>query len=401
MTVTVEASVARPVGFTAPRREWVDALGTVAVAVSTSPYVPCSGGVLLTGAAGDLEVTATDGSSVVSVRVPGAAPRGGRVVVDHRELVRLLAALVKGTAKRTADATPVTLACAADGAVSVECAGYTVPVTSWQAEKFPAVPEPVPVVAYVDGDRFAGELARVLSAVNLVDTTMPWWHSVSLAVTPCAVRLFGTDRYRLAVAHLPAVVTGEAPGAMVDGALLAKVGPKLTSSRVGVGVSEDTDTVTLAAGPVTLTTRSTGEIPESLLEFVPTTTPASVTVDRAALAAQTGRAAAILAAKQERDQRVNLTLSARSVTLAPVLGGEHAPVTAPHVPADVRGTPPAVFCFNPAYLLDALRTCTADTVTLHLPDDPGRAVLFTDTPEGIATPYAFRHLVNPIRPKST
>lgn len=126
------------------------ALTTVGIGVARRPIVPTLGGVLLDGRDGHLTLTTTDHETVVSVRVPDAVVTAGRLLIDHAEATKLLAALVKGTRKRDADVMPVTVRTTVDGTSLLELGGYTMPVTTYPVEQFPALPEIPPTVAEVN-----------------------------------------------------------------------------------------------------------------------------------------------------------------------------------------------------------------------------------------------------------
>ena len=409
MTITADIPTATPtasaaqLSFTTDRATLADALTTVGLAVPKRPPLPILGGALLQAGDGRLTISATDYETAVTVRVPGTVRTAGTVLVDHGELTRLLGALVKGSRKRDADALPVTVRTLDDGTPVVDLGGYTMPVTSFPASDYPTIPDAVPPVASIEREQFAREVARVMIAVG-TDVTMPLVTGIHMEITRGAVTLAGTDRYRLAVAPLPATPTGRAvqsASALVAGDQVAPVVKRFTGDRVHLGLDDASrpSVVSLACGDVTVSVRTLDAAIPPYQTLIPETAAGTVETGRAALLEATRRAAAVLEAKRDRDGHIVLTVTGESVSVAPVLGHHADAVAAPQQPATVDGiTDTEAFWFTPAYLVDALTSFTGEMVTLHTQTTVTRPVLLTDTPDGITDRAAFRHVIMPVRP---
>lgn len=383
------------------RATLVHALTTVGIGVARRPIVPALGGVLLDGRDGHLTLTTTDYETAVSVRVPDVVRTPGRLLIDHAEATKLLAALVKGTRKRDADTIPVTLWTTVDGSAVLELAGYTMPVTTYPAEEFPTLPETPPTVAEVNRNRFATDAARVLVAVG-TDDTIPVITGVHMQTAPGALTLAGTDRYRLAVAEVPATTAAtEGHSVSFPGRVLSAVLKHCTADRVRLGLDTAGDWVSLSCGALTVLTRPVdAQLPdyERLFPEVALTARA----DRATLTLATTRATAVLEAKKHtRDGRTAAQVAVTvdptgSVSIAPVLGEHADAVTAPDHPAEVDGATDTVrVLFAASYLRDALNTLDGDTLTMQLATVT-RPVLFTATD----APW-YRHLLMPVRPSES
>jgi DNA polymerase-3 subunit beta len=407
MTITADAPAtahtpAAQLGFTAERAILADALATVGLAVPKRPAVPTLGGALLRAADGQLTISATAYDTTVTVRVPGAVQTAGTLLVDHGELTKLLGALVKGARKRDADALPVTVRTLDDGTPIVDLAGYTMPVTAYSVGEYPAIPDAAPTLAQVDRDAFTRDVARIMVAVSK-DTTVPALAGINLEITPGAVTLAATDRYRLVVAPLAAVSAthdAENARALVPGELLASVVKSFTGDRVRIGLdeTENPSAVSFTCGPVTMSVRVLQHQFPPVAQLIPDTAAGVVQTDRAALLAATRRAAAVLDAKRQGGGHVGVTVTGESVSVAPLLDEHADTVSAPAQLATVDGIADAQrFRFTPAYLADALGSFTGDTITLHAQADVNRPVLLTDSADGLTDPAAFRHLIMPIR----
>ncbi|MPZ79663.1 MAG: DNA polymerase III subunit beta [Actinophytocola sp.] len=399
---TPRTAPAAELGFTTDRATLADALTTVGLAVSKHPVVPVLGGALLQARDGHLTISATDYETTVTVRLPGTVQTAGALLVDHGEITKLIGALVKGTRKRDADALPVTVRATDDGTPVVDLGGYTMPVTGYPTEDYPAIPDAAPTLAQVDRETFTRDMARVMVAVGK-DDTLPMVTGVNLEIAPSTVTLAATDRYRLAVASLPAVSVARAvrtTSALVPGQLVAPMVKRFTDDRVRVGLDHVTSpsVVSFTCGDVTMSVRTLcAEFPR-YRQLIPDAAAGTVQTDRAALLATARRAAAVLDAKRQASGQVAVTITGESVSVAPVLDDHADAVTAPEQPALVDGvTDTETFRFNPAHLADALNSFTGDTVTLHTQASVNRPVLLTDAADALTDGGAFRHLIMPVR----
>lgn len=384
------------------RATLADALAVVGVGIARRPAAPQLGGVLLDGHDGDLILTTTDYDSYVSVRVPGAARRSGRLLIHHGEATKMLAAVTKGARRREVDNLAATVRRRGDTAV-LEVGGYTLPVTTYPANDFPASPEIPPVVAEVDREQLMINARRVLVATG-TDERFPILTGVHLRSASDTLTLAGTDRYRLAVATLAATTTGSEHAVVFPARLLSSTLRHCTAPRVrlGHGHTSSGEWVSLTCGDLTVMARPvTAAFPDYEQLFPDATITART--DRIALAQATARATAILAAKKPTP-RANHGLPAGggvvvsvdpcgAIAITPVLDDDTDAVTAPSYPAEVDGTHDIVrvlFCAQ--YLRDALTTLDGDTVTVHIAS-PTRPVLLTGVDR-----CACRHLLMPLRP---
>ncbi len=97
-------------------------------------------------------------------------------------------------------------------------------------------------------DEFAAALAAVRFAVG-ADPDLPMINGVLVDVEPDAIRLVATDRYRLAVAEVPARVTGPGGRHLLPTGFVDRIAPLLAEA------GEETVTLLLADGRVTLGAR--------------------------------------------------------------------------------------------------------------------------------------------------
>lgn len=389
--------------FTATRAELLNALTTVGASISTHPAIPVMAGVLLESEGADLLARGYDYDTSTTVRIVGAVRTSGRLLVSHAQLHKLLTVLVKGVRKRDADSLPVTVRVKDTHFATVELADSVIPLELLPVEDYPDLPEQPSVFAHVDAGQFTAETGRVLRAIGR-DVTLPALTGMKIDVGDHGLTLAATDRYRLAVGHVHADVATDAPdnGALIDGALLGRILPKLTGDdiRLGYGTGPFGGLVSLESAHVSVVARlhNDGEFIK-YAEILPTSTTGTVVVDRANLLTQTERAAGVLAATMSKSQNtpVTVTVSADAVRVAPHLGEGAEHVRTRALPAKVTGISEATcFGLNHVFLIDALKSFTGDTVTLHT-ISPTKPFLLTDAPGGLSDHTAFRHLLMPVR----
>lgn len=373
------------------------ALTTVGVALARKPVVPSLGGVLLNGQNGRLTVSTADLDTVATARVPDSEVTPGRILIDHAETTKLPDALVKGRRKRDADGEPVMLRTVDDGTALIELGGYTVPVTTYPTEDFPTPPDIPPTVAEVNRETLTREAQRVLVATG-TDETLPMFTAVSMQISPGTLTLAGTDRFRLAVAVLPATTPTEQRAVNFPARVLAATLKHLTAGRVRISSDQAGDWASLHSGDVTVMTRAiTAPFPDYERLFPDVT--ATARADRDTLAQATARAAAVLDAKKRTAgnrrtmAQVAITIDpAGTVSVAPALGEQPDATTAPTHPAEVSGArEPMRVLFTAPYLRDALNAIDGGTLCLQLAG-PTRPAMITGSHE-----HAYRHLLMPVR----
>lgn len=384
--------------LTCDHAELVDALTSVGMA---SPAQPLPSAVLIEGRDSDLIVSMTSWDTAVSVRIRDATQASGSILVDHHELRKILAAVVKGRGKSENRGLQVTIS-AVDPALPVlQLLGYTLPLTALPADSFHRWQTTLPTVAQLDRDQFIRGITRVLKAAS-TDETLPKLCGVKIDVTAGAITLAGTDRFRLAIAPIPALTIRTETtrgGAVMPCRLLGAIAKRFTADRVQIGwTRQDAEaTVSFTCGHLTVVTRSITDEFISFREAAQTTSTGTVVVDRARLLADLHRADAICAAKQEPRGQVDLVIDPVQVGAVPVLLDRASEVTAPGLPAGVDGIDDTLRVrFRTAYLVDAVSSFDEQRITLHL-NGTTNAMTVTDTPGGLANSAAYRHLVMPIR----
>ncbi|GAA2522850.1 DNA polymerase III subunit beta [Streptomyces longisporus] len=352
-----------------------------------------------------------DFETAVRITLPAETPVAqGNSLLDFTELKKALAAMVAGETKAVAARTLVALA---GDLLTTE--HLSVPITALDIHEYVHAAEPAPVLAELDAQAFLAHLNRVLPAAGR-DDTLPALTGIQLTLAGETLTLAATDRYRFAVADVPAPATKnslEKPittliPASVLGALAKRF--KTHDGTLGIGmVTTDTEAprATFSLGGTTITVRSLhGSLPPHNKLF-PKTRKASVRIDRATAVRAVKKCHALIKAKGDKYSPVCFTWADDgTLTLAPRVGeaSDQARVKGMTIPSEItHGTAEAVqgtrLPLNPAFLLNALATFTDDTITLHVQETTdGQAtkpVLLTTGPSMRGDTY--RHLLMPIR----
>ncbi|MGV0101266.1 DNA polymerase III subunit beta family protein, partial [Streptomyces californicus] len=184
--------------FTAPYGPLLEAL-TLAQYGTTTALSPAQECVLVEADTEGLTLRSYDWETAVSVEVPAATvTRTGSSLLPLVQLKRALAAMVAGETKAAAARTTITLA--GDLLITDH---LTVPLDPHPVGEYTPAPMPAPIAATVDAADLHRQLQRVIPAAG-TDGTLPTLTGVRMVLTAQTLTLTGTDRYRVAVADLPA-----------------------------------------------------------------------------------------------------------------------------------------------------------------------------------------------------
>ena len=392
-------STATPV-FTVQFAELTDALKTVAPAVAKRPRVAAVSGVLLESDGRDMIVTSNNFHESIVARVPDAVGVPGRLLVPHLEVTRTLKALVRGMSKPNAESTPVTIrAHGTDEPVTVHVGESAIPVDTLSLAQFPERPDVPATGVTLPGGEFTSEARRVLRACGR-DDTLPMTYGVKIAPAPDGgVTLAATDRYRIAVGHVSALTSGESPTeTLVGGPMLERVLPVLTGDAVRLGTGPDPlgDVVTLSTDRVAVILRVHEGTSLDHRAYLPDQTATTVQVDRRELRTQIERSAGVLAAKENPRGLVTVTVTPDGLTTAPHVTNGHGHLRMPALRAHTAGERSIRVHISSVYLREAVDSFDTSTLTLHL-QSWDRPVLVTAYPDGPTDPFAFKHLLMPVR----
>lgn len=401
----------RPVGTDVPvrcsstHRALVEALNVVSMAIPARSPIPELRGVLVEAEGDGVVLRAYNHETAVTVRMDARPGGSGRSLLTHGELKMVLEAVAAGDTRAAVAAMQVDLA---DDVLTTP--DVAVPLAALPTAKYPAFPPAAKSTVVVDGREWFGQLARVLPAAAPYDTP-PGLATVRFEVKADGVHMAASDRYRLAVATVPAqpqdagAARKRAATALVPARVLTQIARRLEKhdGPVSVGVhtvrGQKTPLVTFVIGSVEIVVHGAGGTFPKPDTLMPTGKSLAVEVDRTAMVRAAKKASALAKAKALGVHVVAVAVQDGRLTLAPRLETAEARARVRGIGVEARtvsgrdrleGVPLTV---NGGFLLDALDAFSGDTVTLHL-RSLHEPILLTDGHAPAGTGY--RHLMMPL-----
>ncbi|KAB2587574.1 DNA polymerase III subunit beta family protein [Streptomyces arboris] len=370
---------------------------------------PAQHGVLIEADDTGLTLRTHDWETAVSITVPTATvTQAGASLLTLAQLTKSLKAMVAGETKATAARTTVTLA---GDLLSTD--HLTVPVNALPVADFAPAKTPEPIAAHLDAQDLYNQLQRVIPAA-CTDDTLPTLTAVQMTLTGRTLTLAATDRYRFAVADVPATPHPDHPAttaehtltALVPASVLTRIAKHLKTCTGPVGIAFGTPELSLTMGDTTLTIQPHHGILPPYAALFPTTVDTSLTLERPTAQRALKKCAALIAASGERGSPVTLRWDEHgTLTLAPRIGEPDDLARIKGMPltfATLTGPTPTdrELHANPAFLADALAAFDgSDTLTLHLRDPKAGStnlppLLLTTNPRPTGGDY--RHLLMPV-----
>ncbi|MGW4629732.1 DNA polymerase III subunit beta family protein [Streptomyces rubiginosohelvolus] len=304
---------------TAPYGPLVDAL-KIAEFGTACATGPAQHGVLIEADDTGLTLRTHDWETAVSVTVPAATvTRAGASLLPLAPLTKSLKAMMAGETKATATRTTVTLA---GDLLSTD--HLTVPLRALPVGEFTPAKTPAQIAAHLDAQDLYRQLQRVIPAA-CTDDTLPNLTAVQMTLEGHTLTLAATDRYRFAVADVPATRNPDHPATTPEHPLSAlipaSVAKHLKTQTGPVGIAFGTPELALTMGDTILTIQPRlGGMP-GYASLLPTTVDTSLTLERATAQRALKKCAALIAASGERGSPVTLRWDeSGALTLAPRIG---------------------------------------------------------------------------------
>lgn len=374
----------------------LDALATLLIVSANCPPVPVLGGVLLDGGEEGLTLAAFDYETSAHLHLDDVeVKQPGTLLISRAELTRILKAATKGETRKTwAGFDVVVTANGRDGYEStvVEVGGFDLHLEPLPLEDYPHLPGPGASTATVDRDELAALLPRVAVATDTrtaAQQGIPMVGCVCIEFDAGALTLVATDRFRVGVGEVPAVVAAD-PGepVLIPVDDLRRIVDRLPAGPVHLQVDGPRSTLTFVAGDLTATVRTSGaEFPRwrQLFPAADRITTA-VTIDRSALHKVVVKADALTG---DKVRHLRVDVEADGLRVSPLHKGRGPAV--PILARDGDDADVAVGVAGPL-LLDALSAFDGK-ITLGL-QSPSRPILITSAD---AADARYRHLLMPVR----
>ncbi|MDA3644173.1 DNA polymerase III subunit beta [Saccharopolyspora indica] len=348
---------------------FADAARGVAKLLAGGPPTPVlAGAVLHAHDEGGVTLSGFDPDAATRLRLPADVQTPGRVLVSGRLLAEIARLLPRQTIEVTADRMRLTITAGGSRA--------TLPLLP--IEDYPQLPATPDLVGEIDAAAFAETVSRVAPAAS-TDPAMPHFTVVAIDLPAPGepLRLYATDRYRMAAGLLPwqpALDTPVQPRRVLIPARQLHAAADLLAGgadTVRFGATPEPGRVGLTNGHRTITL---AELAVKVPDYEPHLNPevaGEVTVPVTELHAAVKR----LALHKERSG-AHLSLADNTLQLSIASDAGHSTET---LAVDYQGEQVET-CFNPTFLASALHALGTDLVHITIPTRPD------------ARPWAFRPL---------
>jgi len=327
--------------ITVDRAELASAFGWASRGLPARPVIPVLDGMRLSVEDSVLTLSVFDYEQSVRARVSGNDAQCGEILVDGRDLKKIVSALPKG--KPVA----VSLSSTAE-ALTIGSRGATWTLQALPGEKYPVLPGLPPLSGIADGEAFARSAIRVSRAVSH-DAKFPALGCVMLTTHITALDMAATDRYRLAVDKVPWTAADPEAGSLavlVPSSAMETFTAKGRSGKVSIHLSQDMAGFADDARVLTVRTRS-GDFPKYRHLFH-AESPLILTTSAPKLAAIIGRVGTM----SGRGEPIALDYAGGTLTVQAIRNG--CPGAASEQLSGTTDAKEFQVSFNPAYLAQML-----------------------------------------------
>lgn len=371
--------------FRIERSALAEAVGWAAKSLPTRMPVPVLGGLLLDAREGRLRISGFDYEASADIEVPAETPTPGRVLVLGRRLLDICRVLPDAMVQ-----------CALEGArFTMDGGGTRFGLSTLPVQEYPALPAFPACRGVVDAAQFAAAVEQVAIAAGR-DDTLPVLTGIQVRLEGESMTLAASDRYRYAVRTLPwkpEETGGDAVEFVVPGRRLTEVSRSLAKTgaiRVGLSGSGSGLIAFDGAGMRTTLRLLEGRLPRYDKLFA-LDEPAVAVVQRELLADAVRRVAVVA----EPNSPIRLDFSSQGTVL--LQAGYEDDVASQQLPAALDGAGAVTVAFNPAYLLEALKSLNSADVRFELLGPGQRAMLSGTAHEDPTLRTEHRHLLMSVR----
>ena len=370
---------------TAPAKEWITALNSVAPAISGRPPVPILVNCVITP--GQTTTIQANNYETYAETIIDREAAGTPFLAPHRWLAHTIRQI--SGRNKAADITVT-----ADGKkLTVSGRGYTLHLEAeLSPAEYPDRPSLQFAPALVETAGFRAAFRKAAVAASK-DETLPILNGVKLELAPGQLGIWATDRYRL-VHSIMALEGGAKAAAVVKARLIEATLKHLKDDGINLGIVDDETgtSVVLRSGSTTYAIRATdGEYPP-LAKLFPDEVDSSVEVDADVLR----EAASVARALSDYGMPCTIAIDGTGAVLTSnegVFGRSTTPKAEGGYVAGEKED--AVVAFNSRYLVDALQSITTKNVRISR-TKPAKPWLFTEEGQPAGT-APFRHLIMPVR----
>jgi DNA polymerase-3 subunit beta len=373
------------VKFSVHRDVFAEAVSFAAKLLPQRTTLPILGGVLMTADSNGVTFSSFDYEVSAKTTVNADVSDNGQILVSGRLLSDIAQRLPQQEVLLETDGSNVVVKCG-----TAKFSLLTMPL-----EEYPSLPDIGGITGTVDGEAFSEAVAQVTPAASRDDVT-PVITGVQLIVDGNSLSMMATDRYRVAVRHLPwSGDSAEALSALVPSRTLSEVGKTFASAeKVSITISTggDRELVAFTAGDKTVTTLLIkGSFPPVQRLFPDNTDNYSV-VNTNDLIDATRRVGLVV----DREAPLRFTFSADGVALE-ALGSDQAQASE-SIDGHIVGND-CVVSLKPQFLIDGLTQTHSEfsRISFTPTDNPSKPgpVLITAQRSADDDDASYRYLLQP------
>ena len=233
--------------FTVHRDIFAEAVSFAAKLLPQRTTLPILGGVLVTATETGVTFSSFDYEVSATTTINADVNESGQVLISGRLLSDIAQRLPQQDVSLVKDGNSVVVRCG-----TAKFSLLTMPL-----EEYPSLPEVAGVTGTIPGDAFSEAVGQTTPAASKGDVT-PVITGVLLVLDNNTLSMMATDRYRVAIRHLP--WTGDAPeslSALIPSRTLSEVGKTFGSTdhvTVTISTGGDRELVAFSADNRTVTT---------------------------------------------------------------------------------------------------------------------------------------------------
>lgn len=365
-----------------------NALRIVSRCVSSRPTHPVLSNILFVANADQSTISLTGFDLNLGIRttIPAAVAQSGAITIPARLLSEIVSLL--------SPSTPITIDCKdGDGNISLTSNSGSYQMRGISADDFPDLPitqsgKPI----QIDAQAFINGIRNTIFASS-TDESKQLLAGVHLAISPDGIECAATDGHRLAILSFDDALTDGTPfNITIPSRSLREVERVLSSRQSSEPVSIFTNNGQLVFlyGDQIVTSRSLDGTYPNYRQLIPSSFSRTITIDRRGFIAALDRVAVLA---DQHNNVIKLVTKSGSSQLQVQADAKDVGNGSELLAAEITGDDIDI-AFNVRYILDGIKSISADQITIHCNTPSTPAILM---PADQAGHHAFTYLAMPIQ----
>ncbi len=348
--------------FSVKRDALLGELNLVQGVIEKKSTIPILSNILLEAGDGRLGITATDLDVSICCGCEAEVESKGTVTISARRLFDIVRLLPEGS--------EIDFSLLENDWVELHSGNSQYKIVALPKENFPSIPEAAPATAQIPGILLRNMIQRTMFAITQEESRYSL-NGALLALLPNEIRMVATDGHRLALVSK----SMEMPGvdmevrALIPRKTLVEIQKLIGEQDAIVEFGRDENHLFFAVGGKQLVSRVlAGQFPNYEL-VIPRENDKYIVASTKALGDGIRRAA-IMSDEKLRAIRLSFKTGTLELTASSAEAGEAREM----VPVEFEGEGLDIG-FNPAYLLDFIGVCAADSISIALRDSETQGLL--------------------------